>query len=43
MHVATARPYRSLPWSERLPLFASGAVSAVGWTCAIAIAFYIFG
>ncbi|MDB5245335.1 MAG: hypothetical protein JWN90_440 [Parcubacteria group bacterium] len=34
-HIATSRTFASLSKSERLPLFISGAVSAVGWVTVI--------
>lgn len=39
LHVATKRSFKSLTKKERLPLFASGAVSAVSWVGAIVAAF----
>ncbi len=41
-HVATIRPAAELPFKEKLPLFASGAVSFISWSFAAAIAFYLF-
>lgn len=34
-HVATSRTFASLETSQRLPLFVSGAISAIGWVVAI--------
>jgi len=39
--VAVTRPYASLTVSEKLPLLVSGAVSVLGWTSVILIAFYL--
>jgi hypothetical protein len=42
MHIALSRPYASLTWNDKVPLFASGAISAFAWTGAIGIAVYLF-
>ena len=42
-HVALTETFASLPWSERLPLLVSGAISAFSWASIILIAFYFFG
>jgi len=41
MRVASLRPYASLLVREKIPLFASGAASAVGWAGAILAALFM--
>ena len=43
MHIATERPFRSLSQSEKIKIFASGAVSTISWSGAILAALYFFG
>lgn len=43
MHVALVKPFRTLSWSEKMPLFLSGALSAFSWFSVIGIAYYLFG
>lgn len=43
MSMAVSRAYKTLSFSEKLPLYFSGAVSFVSWVSVIAVAFYMFG
>lgn len=42
MHVALNRPFADLAWSERFPLFVSGAVSSFSWAGALILALLVF-
>ncbi|MEK7134772.1 MAG: hypothetical protein AAB805_00615 [Patescibacteria group bacterium] len=43
MHVATERPFRTLSFNERVPLFVSGAISLFSWLGALIAALVLFG
>jgi hypothetical protein len=42
-HVATARSFASITWSEAIPLFVSGALSSFSWAGALIVALILFG
>ncbi len=40
MNIACQKPFSSLTFRQKLPLFISGATSAISWTAALALAFF---
>ncbi len=43
MDLALEHPFAALDNADKRALFASGVISVFSWTCAAAIAFYMFG